>query len=113
MGDVSDPPPDDPERRGWAPLEPTPTGAGDDGDRPPPPPAAPPPAGGWGPPTTPPGWAPPTTAPGWGPPAGSAGGQGWAAAANPYAIGAPKAGDARTGPLPLHPMSVGDVLDGA
>jgi hypothetical protein len=25
----------------------------------------------------------------------------------------PKAGDARTGPLPLHPMSVGDILDGA
>lgn len=25
----------------------------------------------------------------------------------------PKGGDARTGPLPLHPMSVGDVLDGA
>lgn len=25
----------------------------------------------------------------------------------------PKAGDARTGPLPLHPMAVGDVLDGA
>jgi len=24
-----------------------------------------------------------------------------------------KAGDARTGPLPMHPMSVGDVLDGA
>lgn len=25
----------------------------------------------------------------------------------------PKAGDARTGPLPLHPMSLGDILDGA
>lgn len=25
----------------------------------------------------------------------------------------PKGGDARTGPLPLHPMSVGDVLDGS
>ena len=25
----------------------------------------------------------------------------------------PKGGDQRTGPLPLHPMTVGDVLDGA
>src|SRR5687768_14904370 len=25
----------------------------------------------------------------------------------------PKGGSARTGPLPLHPMTVGDILDGA
>lgn len=30
-----------------------------------------------------------------------------------YGAPQPKGGDARTGPLPLHPMSVGDVLDGA
>jgi hypothetical protein len=31
----------------------------------------------------------------------------------PMFVAMAKAGDARTGPLPLHPMSVGDVLDGA
>ena len=30
-----------------------------------------------------------------------------------YAPPQPKGGNARTGPLPLHPMTVGDVLDGA
>src|SRR5688572_12731024 len=83
----------------WAPLEPEPEGSprqqghvGPSSAR----------ETGWGPPTGPPGWAPPP------PSGGSPYGQG------PY--GAPpqaKAGDARTGPLPLHPMSVGDVLDGA
>jgi len=28
-------------------------------------------------------------------------------------LGAPTAGDARTGPLPLHPMTLSDILDGA
>lgn len=46
-------------------------------------------------------WVPPPP-PGWVPPGG-------------YAPGPPKpkAGDARTGPLPLHPMLLSDVLDGA
>ena len=64
-----------------------------------PPPWGPPPgqpAGqpGWGP--TSPGWGQP---PGWGPP-------------SPYPP-LPKAGSARTGPLPLHPMTFGDILDGS
>jgi hypothetical protein len=77
---------------GWAPIEggaPPPSA----GYPPPPPPPAPPYAGYPPPPTAgpyagypPPPWAPPALA---------------------------KAGDARTGPLPLHPMSVGDILDGA
>jgi hypothetical protein len=53
---------------------------------------------GWGPPPAPygqPAWGPP----GWGPP-------GWGPPL-------PKAGSARTGPLPLHPMTLGDLLDGA
>ena len=49
--------------------------------------SAPPP---WGPPGGPPAWGPP---PPWPP--------------------LPKAGSARTGPLPLHPMTFGDILDGA
>jgi hypothetical protein len=56
----------------------------------------PPPPTGYGPPS---GHAPP---PGYGPPPG------WAP---PPPL--PKAGSARTGPLPLHPMGVGDILDGA
>jgi hypothetical protein len=55
----------------------------------------------WGPPAGQPygqpGWGPPS--PGWGPP-------------SPYPP-LPKAGSARTGPLPLHPMTFGDVLDGS
>lgn len=56
-----------------------------------------------------PGWAPldpgmpPPPPPGWGAP-------GWGAPA-PWAQ--PKAGNERTGPLPLHPMTLGDILDGA
>src|SRR3954470_22364736 len=83
------------DTRGWAPLEPES-----------PPPAGP---GSWAPPSGPPGWTPPpgptsTTPP---PPPGNWG------APPPYGLPLPKGGDARTGPLPLHPMSVGDVLDGA
>jgi hypothetical protein len=55
----------------------------------------------WGPPAGQPygqpGWGP--SSPGWGPP-------------SPYPP-LPKAGSARTGPLPLHPMTFGDVLDGS
>jgi hypothetical protein len=69
---------------GWAPIE------GGSAAAPPPPP---PPPGYPPPPPPPPGYPPPP--------------QAWAP---PYL---PKAGDARTGPLPLHPMSVGDILDGA
>jgi hypothetical protein len=75
-------------------------------------PNAPAPSGGW------------PAAPGWtgGPPSGplpappppGAGGP-WPAQpgqGGPPPRG-PKAGSARTGPLPLHPMTVGDILDGA
>jgi hypothetical protein len=96
MGDMSGA--DDP--RGWAPLEPRP----DPSPPTAPPPTAPPPSGpaGWAPPTGPPGWGPPQAPP---PPTGAWG--------QPYGLPLPKGGDARTGPLPLHPMSVSDVLDGA
>ena len=61
-----------------------------------------PPAGpGWGP--------PPGGAPGWGPPPGGA--PGWGVP-SPYPP-LPKAGSARTGPLPLHPMMFSDLLDGS
>ncbi|HUP85138.1 MAG TPA: hypothetical protein VM143_05660 [Acidimicrobiales bacterium] len=95
--------PNDPN--GWAPLEPLP-------DRPQatPPPAPGEVAGSWGPPTTPPGWGPPAGPAGWAPP--PSGGYG-ATAAGYGPRPQHKGGDARTGPLPLHPMSVGDVLDGA
>jgi hypothetical protein len=56
----------------------------------------------WGPPPGPPygpSYGPPYGQPGWGPP-------------SPYPP-LPKAGSARTGPLPLHPMTLGDILDGA
>jgi hypothetical protein len=50
--------------------------------------------------------------PPWGPPAGPPyGPPGWGVP-SPYPP-LPKAGSARTGPLPLHPMTVGDILDGA
>ena len=61
----------------------------DPGQSPTPPPPPPPPAG-----SPPPAWS----APGWGAPAP------WAQA---------KAGNERTGPLPLHPMTLGDILDGS
>jgi hypothetical protein len=56
----------------------------------PPPPWGPPPGQPYGTPYGPPGWGPPS----------------------PYPP-LPKAGSARTGPLPLHPMTLGDILDGA
>jgi hypothetical protein len=86
---------------------------------------------GWGPsqpppPQVPPGWGappplpPPPTAP---PLSGDQGGwPGWApgpVATGPMGPGLPglapkpKGGGPRTGPLPLHPMTLGDILDGA
>lgn len=98
MTDVGGPPNPD-----WAPLEP-----GTDRPAPPPPPSTPASAREtWGPPTTPPGWAPPPPGGAYAPPTGGYG------SAPAYGASQPKGGDARTGPLPLHPMSVGDVLDGA
>jgi len=87
-----------------------------------------PPPGGWtgqAPGGTPPAGAPPGAGPGGGPPAQPAWGgapgwgtPGWVAPAYPGptyppTMPLPKAGSARTGPLPLHPMSFADVLDGA
>ncbi len=96
--------------------------------------AAPPPPSGWGPPPPGPGWGaqppgaygsqPGAYAPGPYAPGPYAAGP---YAAGPYAAGPyggqgpygyampmlPKGGDARTGPLPLHPMALGDILDGA
>jgi hypothetical protein len=76
--------------------------------QPPPHPGPPPPA-----PPGPPGWGPPPggpAAPGWGPPPG-AGGPGWGVPSAYPPL--PKAGSARTGPLPLHPMMFSDLLDGS
>jgi hypothetical protein len=73
----------------------------------PPPPWEPPgqpPAQPGPPPPAPPG------PPGWGPPPG-AGGPGWGVP--PAYPPLPKAGSARTGPLPLHPMMFSDLLDGS
>lgn len=99
MGAVPDPD----ESRGWAPLDPS------GPDAAPPRPATPAGVDGT--------WAPPQTAPGWGAPPPPYGATPYGAPPSSAAYGAPptlpKGGDARTGPLPLHPMSVGDVLDGA
>jgi hypothetical protein len=69
---------------GWAPIEPAKP------ETPAPPAAAPPPPPPPGYQSGPPGWPPPV-----------------------YAAQLAKAGDARTGPLPMHPMTLSDVLDGA
>src|SRR4051812_31902651 len=82
---------------------------------PPPPGTAPPgtgPPAPPGPPASPPMWPPPpgqlqTQQQTWPPPPSGPGG-GWG---QPPVL--PKAGSSRTGPLPLHPMTVSDVLDGA
>lgn len=79
--------------QGWAPLE------GGSTPPTPPPPSSPPPPSGYPPP--PPYQQPPYGQPGWGGPP-------------PYvAPQLPKGGNARTGPLPLHPMTLGDILDGS
>jgi hypothetical protein len=91
---------------GWAPIDP--------GAPPPttppatPPPSPPPPPAGYE--TTPPG--PPVAPHQWPPyqPPYQQGPPGVAWAPRPPQ---PKAGDARTGPLPMHPMTLSDVLDGA
>ncbi len=76
-----------------------------------PPPATPPPPG--YPPPPPPGYPPPPQ-PGYPPPPGYLPPP---QAYPPPGYGPrpslPKGGSARTGPLPLHPMSLGDILDGA
>ena len=61
----------------------------------------------WGPYEPPPGSYPPAQSPGpqWG---GPQAGPAWG---GPPQL--PKAGGERTGPLPLHPMTLGDVMDGA
>ena len=87
------------------------------------------PGAGWGPPAVPgygpppppvpgaPGYGPPPPpgAPGWGPhqQGGWGGGGGWGSPSYQPPVPLPKAGNARTGPLPLHPMAFSDVLDGA
>jgi hypothetical protein len=83
-------------------------------------PPAPPPGPGGSPPPRQPGWPPaesgpgwPPTGPGWGP---SPGQPGWGSSPGQPGWGPPplpKAGSERTGPLPLHPMTLGDVMDGA
>lgn len=72
---------------------------------------------GWVAPGTPPGPGVPT--PGWqGPPVprtppGWQAPPGWGSPGYQPPVQLPKAGGDRTGPLPLHPMTFGDVLDGA
>src|SRR5438105_3529449 len=73
----------------------------DGGGYPPGPPGLPGPPG---PPGPPPWAAPPLPPPGWAAPP-------WAAPPPPPNM--PKAGNERTGPLPLHPMTMSDILDGA
>jgi MFS family permease len=63
--------------------------------------------------STPPPWGP-AGQPGWGPPPGSPGPPGQPGWGPPPAYPPlPKAGSARTGPLPLHPMTFSDILDGS
>jgi hypothetical protein len=64
----------------------------------------------WGPYDPPPGQQPP----GWGqPPAAAPRAPGWGEPGYQQPLDLPKGGDQRTGPLPLHPMTLGDILDGA
>jgi hypothetical protein len=58
---------------------------------------------------------PPGQGAGWGadPRQGWGGAAGWGSPGYQVPVSLPKAGSARTGPLPLHPMTFGDVLDGA
>lgn len=86
--------------------------------QPPPGPGPQPPAG-WGPPA--PGWSQgpagsPPPPPGWSqaPPSWSQGLPSWGQAVGAgggYGPGRPTAGSSRTGPLPMYPMAVGDILD--
>jgi hypothetical protein len=103
------------------PWEPPGDAPGQPATGPTPPPGGPP---AWGPPPAPgeppgPAWGPPPGAPpggpgapGWGPPPGPGGGPpGWGVPSAYPPL--PKAGSARTGPLPLHPMMFSDLLDGS
>jgi hypothetical protein len=104
---------DNPGNRPWYPPAPvapkgwwTPTKAPGGYQQPPPGWYPPPPPSGYQQPSgwyqqPPPGWYPPAPAPVWYPSAAPGGGP------------KPKAGTARTGPLPLHPMTLSDILDGA
>jgi hypothetical protein len=67
------------------------------------------------PPGEPAGWSGAGQAQGWGPPPQPAlgGNAGWGSPGYQPPVSLPKAGSARTGPLPLHPMSFTDILDGA
>ena len=67
--------------------------------------ASPPPPAGWGgPPTAQPGWGgPPTAPPGWGGPLPG----------TPYGWGGPVPGAPRPGVVPLRPLGLGELLDGA
>jgi hypothetical protein len=107
----------------WAPLEPEQGPGGQESAGSAPPGWEAPPGGqrspGWGPPgpappapagSGPPGWG---GAPGWGAPPQAGWGGGWGSPNHQAPVLLPKAGSARTGPLPLHPMSFSDVLDGA
>jgi hypothetical protein len=104
----------DPPTQGWDPPAggQTPPGGAPEAVWGPPGAGAP---GAGAPPAPPPG-PPPRGAPGWGPPQqggwGGGGGE-WGSASYQAPVALPKAGSARTGPLPLHPMSFSDVLDGA
>jgi hypothetical protein len=76
-----------------------------------------PPPGGWEPPGQPGPWGPPGQPGPPGPPpgpwGGPYGGPGWGTPGYVAPQTLPKAGNARTGPLPLHPMTLADILDGA
>jgi hypothetical protein len=110
------PPPETPPPGYGPPPQAPPPGYSPPGYGPPPPPAYGPPGQappGYGPPGYgPPGYGPPGL-PGYGPSGyGSPPGYG-PPGYGPYGPAPlPKAGNAATGPLPLHPMSTGDVLDG-
>jgi hypothetical protein len=103
--------------QGWGPpgtAQAPPAGGEGQGWGPPPQGAwGPPPQSGWGPPPQS-GWGPPPQS-GWGPPPQPAwsGGPAWGSPGYQTPLSLPKAGSARTGPLPLHPMTLSDVLDGA
>src|SRR6266542_2092642 len=100
-------PPQPDERPAWSGWQPPPPGGGEpgvgwgqpreSGGRPGPDQAGSGPAQGWSPPPQP-AWS---------------GAGGWGTPGYEPPVSLPKAYNARTGPLPLHPMSFGDVLDGA
>src|SRR6266705_1185440 len=98
------------EDSGWvapgAPTGPEPAGSGEPPGRGSGPPSPGQPSSWSGGGEQPAGWGPPPQ-PAWG------GAAGWGTPGYEPPVLLPKAGSARTGPLPLHPMSFSDVLDGA